>query len=101
MAKGKIVRWETIYFNFRLDIGGSNLNHVNEFVTKTKLTNENEISEKTKSQSTLSKTLRKSKEITARGLPSLFEGSIESHITERVCNMVHFLIAINRFSSFI
>ena len=95
MAKGKIVRWETIYFNFRLDFGGSNLNHVNEFVPKTKLTNENEISEKTKSQSTLSKTLRKSKEITARGLPSLSERSIESHITERVCNMVHFLIAIN------
>ena len=30
MDKGKKVRYETIYFNFRLDVGGSDLNHVNK-----------------------------------------------------------------------
>ena len=44
-----------------IDIGRSNLNHVNEFVSVTKFTKDNEIAEKIKTQSTLSKTLRKSK----------------------------------------
>ena len=48
-------------------------------------------------QSTLSKALRKSKETTASGLPSVFERSIESCIIERVCNIVLFLIATNWF----
>ena len=44
-----------------IDTGRSNLNHVNEFVSVTKFTKKNEIAEKIKTQSTLSKTLRKSK----------------------------------------
>ena len=42
-------RKETTYFGFRLDIDGSNLNHVNEFIPVTELTKENEIIEKLKS----------------------------------------------------
>ena len=57
---------------------------MNEFVSITKLIKANEISEKKESQPTLSKALRKSKEITARGLSSVFERSIESCIIERV-----------------
>ena len=79
---------ETSYFYFRLDIDSSKLNHVNEFVPVTKLTKENEIAEKMKSQLTLSKALRKSKEITNRVLSSVFERSIESRTIERVCNIV-------------
>ena len=56
LGKGERVR----YFNFALDIGVKNLNHVNVFVFVTKLTK----GEKLKSQSILSKALRKSKEIT-------------------------------------
>ena len=61
---------------------------MNEFVPVTKLTKENEIAEKMKSQLTLSKALRKSKEITNRVLSSVFERSIESRTIERVCNIV-------------
>ena len=61
---------------------------MNEFVPVTKLTKENEIAEKMKSQLTLSKALRKSKEITNRVLSSVFERSIESRNIERVCNIV-------------
>ena len=61
---------------------------MNEFVPVTKLTKENEIAEKMKSQKTLSKALRKSKEITNRVLSSVFERSIESRTIERVCNIV-------------
>ena len=56
MGKGERVR----YFNFALDIGVKNLNHVNVFVFVTKLKK----GEKLKSQSILSKALRKFKEIT-------------------------------------
>ena len=35
--KGERVRQNITYFNFRLNIGVSNLNHVNEFVFKTKI----------------------------------------------------------------
>ena len=66
LDNGKSVRKETIYFNFRLDIGVSILNKVNEFFPVTKVTTENEIPEKKKSQSILSKALRQYKEITAR-----------------------------------
>ena len=58
--------------------------HINEIVPITKLTKANEIAEKRKSQSTLSKALPKSKEITARGLSSVFERSLESCIIEKV-----------------
>ena len=61
---------------------------MNEFVPVTKLTKENEIAEKMKSQLTLAKALRKSKEITNRVLSSVFERSIESRTIERVCNIV-------------
>ena len=37
--KGKRIRLETIYFSFKLDIGVHNFNHVNEFVSITKLKN--------------------------------------------------------------
>ena len=100
LKEGKRVRQETIYFNFRLDIGGTNLNHVNQFILLTKLTKENEIPEKMKSQPTLSKTFRKSKEINVKGLSSVLKTSIESCIIERVCNIILFLIAINWFSSY-
>ena len=50
-----------------------------------------------KSHPTLSKALRKSKEITTRGLSSVFERSIESPITERACNIVILLIAAKWF----
>ena len=49
LDEGKRVRYETIYFDFRLDIDESNLNHVNEFIPVTELTKENEIPEKLKS----------------------------------------------------
>ena len=60
-----------------IKIGRSNLNHVNEFVSVTKFTKKNEISEKMKTQSTLSKILRRSEEITASCFSSVFERSIE------------------------
>ena len=66
LDNGKSVRKETIYFNFRLDIGVSILNKVNEFFPVTKVTTENEIPVKKKSQSILSKAMREYKEITAR-----------------------------------
>ena len=34
--KGKKVRWEAIYFDFRLDVGVCNFNHVNGIISKTK-----------------------------------------------------------------
>ena len=46
-----------------------------------------------KTQSTLSKALRKSKEITERGLLREFERSVESRTVESVCNVVLFVIA--------
>ena len=60
LGKGERVRYYITYFNFGLDIGVKNLNHVNVFVFVTKLTK----GEKLKSQSILSKALRKFKEIT-------------------------------------
>ena len=48
LDEGKRVRQETIYFDFRLDIDGSNLNHVNELIPVTELTKESEIAEKLK-----------------------------------------------------
>ena len=57
----KIASNSTTVMHNIIDIGRSNLNHVNEFVSVTKFTKENEIAEKIKTQSTLSKTLRKSK----------------------------------------
>ena len=71
----KRLRKETIYFDFRLDIDGSNFNHVNEFIPVTKLTKENEMPEKLKSLSTESKALRKAEEKPARSLSSVFERS--------------------------
>ena len=54
--------------------------------------------EKIKSQSTLSKNLRKFEDITGRFLFSLFDTSIMSRIVERVCKIVLFLIAAGWFS---
>ena len=51
-----------------------------------------------KSQSNLSKSLRKSKEISSRVLLSVFERSIESLILESVCDIILFLIAAAWFS---
>ena len=62
--KGERVRQNITYFNFRLNIGVSNLNHVNEFVFRTNIVKGG----KTKSQSILLKALRKSGNITARSL---------------------------------
>ena len=75
LDEGKRLRYETIYFDFRLNIDGTNLKHVNEFILVTKLMKENEIPEKLKSQSIQSKGWRKPKEIPARGLSSVFERS--------------------------
>ena len=78
------------------------MNHLNEFASVTKLTKKNEIPEKMLSQSTLSKALRKSKEITVTGLSlqSVFERSVESCIIEEVYHIVLFLIAANCFSPY-
>ena len=73
------------YIKSKLDIGLSNLNHVNEFVPAIK-------GEKIESQSILSKALRKSNKITAR---IVFERSIESRTIENVCNIVDFVTAVN------
>ena len=59
-----------------MDIDASKLNHVKEFVAVAKLMKGRE----NETQSTLSKALRKFKEITARGLLTVFERSIESRI---------------------
>ena len=59
-----------------MDIDASKLNHVKEFVVVAKLMKGRE----NETQSTLSKALRKFKEITARGLLTVFERSIESRI---------------------
>ena len=75
LNEGKRLRQETIYFDFRLDIDGSNLNHVNEFVPVTKRMQKNEIPEKLKSLFTQLKALRKLKEKAARGLSSVFKKS--------------------------
>ena len=69
------------------------MNHVNKFVPLTKIAKKNEILEKMKFQSSLSKALRKSKQITARGFSSVFGRSIKSRFIERVCNVVLFMIA--------
>ena len=46
----KVKDSDIIYdFDFRLDIDGSNLNHVNELIPVTELTKKNEIPEKLKS----------------------------------------------------
>ena len=42
-------RKETTYFGFGLDIDGSNLNHVNEFIPVSELMMKNEVQEKLKS----------------------------------------------------
>ena len=48
---------------------------MNEFISVTKLTEENKITDKLKFYSTQSKALRKAKEIAAMGLPNIFERS--------------------------
>ena len=54
-----------------------------------------------KSQSTLSKALRKSKDITARFLFNLIDTSITSRMVESVCKIVLFLIGTDFFSPII
>ena len=50
-----------------------------------------------KSQYTLSKALKKSKDITARFLINLIDTSIASQMVERACNIVLFLIEVDWF----
>ena len=65
------------------------MNHVNEFILASKLTKENEITEKLKSQSTQSKALRKAKEIAATVLSSVFQRSgLKFFLFQRFFNLL-------------
>ena len=61
-----------------------------EFVPVTKFPKENEVLEKMKSRSTLSKAFRNFKKITAWGLSSVFQSSTKSGIIKTVCVIVLF-----------
>ena len=78
----------TIYSYFRLEIDGSHLSHVNEFILVIELTEKNEIPEKLKSQATRSNALTKAKEITARGLSNVFDRSgLNFSLLQRFLNL--------------
>ena len=83
---------ETIYFDFRLDIDGSNFDNVNEFIPVTELAKEKEMQEKMKFQSSQSKALRKAKEIAARGLSRVFGRSgLKFSLLQRFLNLFYSL----------
>ena len=92
--KGKRIRKETIYFNFRLVIGVHNFNHINEFVYITRLAT---------SRINLRRThlWRRFKDIKLRLLFNLFETLVTSWIVENMSSAVLFLIASDWFSPII
>ena len=91
LHKGKRVRQESIYFNFRLDIGVCNFNHANEFFSVSKLLQIRRY--KIPIHST-----KGFEDIAERFLFNLFDTSTISQITESACKIVLFLIAADCFS---